>query len=442
MNNDQEVFLQTLKRSCYILINNWDHAQKGSYIQPLVESFDDPCIQRFALGDMTQRLRHWLRTFIASPDYDNLRLFASRFEGKKKSWSDRYSHYQLINQAEDLSNSAEQREAAKALTTRVRNRFRLDLALYVAKNQQATSSRPGVGSLLSTTHRENPTGLGETTVNLIKSLVMRKGLFGPSNLARIFLDQVQDLSYEAYKDSLLNYLTYASTEEEKKQKAGFAALLRLRLSDRLNDLYEDKNDQQISGYLMLRTCNQVINFLTTENSQEPSPAFMLLVSQGHSLLLAIVLLKIILISPDSRSHLDLRIAKLVQYYIRLHQEKDLEESHYFGYFLDIVNVTLAIYTEGVSYNVVKHNSIDRQRQVALSETEPSNPNSESQGKTALNHLEGYRIFAQAQPVTEPVSQDKNPTPPAEPSPPVQDQPKPNRTVLYDAVTGEEIIFED
>jgi hypothetical protein len=165
---------------------------------------------------------------------------------------------------------------------------------------------------------------------------------------------------------------------------------------------------------------------------------MLFVSQGHSLLLAIVLLKIILISPDSRSHLDLRIAKLVQYYIRLHQEKDLEESHYFGYFLDIVNVTLAIYTEGVSYNVIQQKSLDRQGQDPASGTEPSSLDFE--GNNATPHLEGYRIFAQAQQGAEPAPSDKNATPP-KPSAPATPQPNPNRTVLYDAVTGEEVIIE-
>jgi hypothetical protein len=109
VNNDQEIFLQTLKRCCYILINNWDHAQKGIHIQALVESFEDPSIYRFALGDTTQRLRYWLRAFIESQDYQNLKIFARRAEEKKKDWSDRYAHYQLITQAEDLTNSTEQR---------------------------------------------------------------------------------------------------------------------------------------------------------------------------------------------------------------------------------------------------------------------------------------------------------------------------------------------
>lgn len=165
INNDQAIFLQTLKRSCYILINNWDHAQKGSHIQALVKSFEDPSIYRFALGDKTQRLRSWLRAFIASQDYQNLQIFARSFEEKKKTWSDRYAHYQLINQAEDSTNSAEQREAAKALTKQVQNRFRLDLALYVSRRQTPTLSTASAPTL-SVPERENPTGLGETTVNL------------------------------------------------------------------------------------------------------------------------------------------------------------------------------------------------------------------------------------------------------------------------------------
>jgi hypothetical protein len=456
VNNDQAIFLQTLKRSCYILINNWDHAQKGSHIQAMVESFEDPSIYRFALGDTTQRLRYWLRAFIESQDYQNLKIFARRAEEKKKDWSDRYAHYQLITQAEDLTNSTEQREAAKALTKQVQNRFRLDLALYVSRRQTPTFSTASAStSTRSVPERENPTGLGETTVNLIKSLVMRRGFFGPDNLARIFLEQVQNLSYESYKISLLNYLTYSSTEEEKKQKKGFAQLLKHRLSDRLNQLYPDKNSEEVSSYLMLRTCNQVINFLTTENNQDPSYAFLLFVSQGHSLLLAIVLLKIILISPDSRSHLDSRIAKLVQYYIRLNQEQDPENVGYFGYFLDIINVILAIYTEGVSYNILqpkdspnpKPEKLDRLGTFGehLGEPPPTNPS-----------LETYRIFAQSHTVehqgdrpmeqntpkgsSHTVNQPSVPTPTPVPTP-VPTKVTASRTILYDAVTGEEIIFE-
>jgi len=490
INNDETVFLQTIKRCCYILINNWDHVQKGAYIRDLVESFEDPSIHRYALGDMTQRLRGWLRLFIESPDYQSLQLFARRFEEKKKSWSDRYAHYQLINQAEDPTNSSEQREAARTLTTQVRNRFRLDLALYVSHSQSSPLPSESI-PIASKTQRENPTGLGETTVNLIKSLVMHKGFFGPDNLARIFLDQIQNLSYADYKASLLNYLTYSSTEQEKKEKKGFAHLLKHRLNDRLSQLYLDKDSEEIRPYLMLRTCNQIISFLITENNQDPSHAFILFVSQGHSLLLAIVLLKIILISPDSRSHLDLRIAKLVQYYIRLHQEKDLEESHYFGYFLDIINVTLAIYTEGVRYNVIpskdfqEHDRSRGQRQSdrktvekigntlgdqMADQAEPIGDSFGDQsrgsqvgesegdgGKQKIIPLQGYRIFAQSQKSSQTPSQIPSKSEAAVSEPPVAlaTQPaatpptlkptsKPNSkpTILYDAVTGEEIIFAE
>jgi hypothetical protein len=249
----------------------------------------------------------------------------------------------------------------------------------------------------------------------------------------------------------LNYLTYSSTEEEKKQKKGFAQLLKHRLSDRLNQLYPDKNSEEVSSYLMLRTCNQVINFLTTENNQDPSYAFLLFVSQGHSLLLAIVLLKIILISPDSRSHLDSRIAKLVQYYIRLNQEQDPENVGYFGYFLDIINVILAIYTEGVSYNILqpkdspnpKPEKLDRLGTFGehLGEPPPTNPS-----------LETYRIFAQSHTVEHqgdrpmeqntPKGSSHTVNQPSVPIPtPVPTKATASRTILYDAVTGEEIIFE-
>lgn len=190
---------------------------------------------------------------------------------------------------------------------------------------------------------------------------------------------------------------------------------------------------------MLRTCNHIINFLTTENNQDPSYAFLLFVSQGHSLLLAIVLLKIILISPDSRSHLDSRIAKLVQYYIRLNQEQDAENAGYFGYFLDIINVTLAIYTEGISYNILqskdspnsKPQKLDRPETFGeyWGETTPETPSPET-----------YRIFTQGSPygAKRPKSSSHTVNQSSAPAPRKATE---SRTILYDAVTGEEIIFE-
>ena len=56
-----------------------------------------------------------------------------------------------------------------------------------------------------------------------------------------------------------------------------------------------------------------------------------------------------LISPKSRSYLDLQISYLAQYY----QGFPPEECKWFTQFLDVLNVTFAIYLEGVHYSLIR-----------------------------------------------------------------------------------------
>jgi glutaredoxin-related protein len=111
--------------------------------------------------------------------------------------------------------------------------------------------------------------------------------------------------------------------------------------------------------------------LTTENKQEPSSLFILLLSQGNPMTLVIVLLKIVLISKASRSHLEAQIAALIRYYER-YPEQDCE---WIVNFLEIFNVTFAIHAENVQYDLVNM----RQKQENLSR------------RLTLND---YRVFSQ------------------------------------------------
>ncbi len=97
---------------------------------------------------------------------------------------------------------------------------------------------------------------------------------------------------------------------------------------------------------------------------------MLLISQGHALTLVIILLKIILICNNSRRHLETRIAHLIRFY----ENYPEDECKGVINFMEIFNITFAIYAENVEYNLIK-----------MEEEESSNPQ--------LN-LDGYRVFSQ------------------------------------------------
>ena len=357
-NNKQE-FHNTLKRSCYILINNWEVAREYGAIRSLIQLFADPSIRKVSISPTIKRLRQWLQAFIESDDFKDLKLFVqNRFSHEDPHWSRRYTAYLLAPQYIDTSNPLEQREAARALSQRLRDKFKFDLAMYTAHFQRAHSHQAG---------RVNPTMLGDGALRVIRTLVAKRGMFSHRNIARIFHEQTQGLTYGSYKNSLVEYLLFSAVRTD------FVVMLEKRLRSKLNGLYIKFNHQPLDASLALLTSNRVIDYLMTEDEETPSSLFSLLLTNGRPLTLAIVLLKLLLVSPNSHPYLDARIADLIRYY----EQFPRDECQWIINFLEIYGVTLAICGSDVQYNLVH---------IQQDEARASNPETAS--------LDEYRIFSQ------------------------------------------------
>ena len=357
INNNEKDFRHTLKRSCYILVNNWDTSRNHSSIKELVELFADFKITRKAISPSLSRLRGWVANFIGSQDYYELKLFLTKYGYSDKAhWSNRYTSYLLVPQYTNLKNPIEQREVARALSKKLKDQFKFDLAMYTARSQSPTPEAKSP---------KNPTALGDEVLRFIKMIVAKRGTFSYENLANIFLKQTQALNYKKFKGSLQKYLIFSVANKD------FVEVLKQQLSEKLETLYENHHGEQVSEALLLRTCNRVIEYLTIEDHQEPSELFILLLSHGHPLTLVIVLLKIILICPNSRTHLENCIAKLIQYYVDYPEQ----ECKWVINFFEVFNITFAIHADNVQYNLIKMESKD------------SNNDSEAP-------IETYRVFSQ------------------------------------------------
>jgi len=333
--NNEEEFKNTLKRCCYILVNNWDAARNYKPIQELIQIFAEPAIAQTTSSLTLKRLHQWIREFATGKDYEELKLFASRYEESERGhWISRYTSYLLVPQYIDLRNSIEQREAARALSKQLKDRFKFDLAMYIARSQTGTSNER---------IPKNPTTLGEEVLRLIKVIVAKRGPFSYPNLANIFINQTQSSTYREFKQYLQNYLTFAVEDQE------FVETLQVKISEKMVSLYENHDDEVVNNALILRTCNRVIEYLTTENKNDPSQLFILLLSRGNPITLVIVLLKIILICKHARTHLEACVADLIKYY-QIYPEN---ECIWIVNFLEIFNVTFAIYAENVQYNLIK-----------------------------------------------------------------------------------------
>lgn len=353
--NQEQEFVHTLKRSCYILINNWETSRNYEYVQKLIQLFDSSIIDRPTISPTLKRLRSWLKRFIQSSDFQQIKLFASRHDGDE-SWTQRYVSYLLVPQYVNLENPVEQREAAKLLSQKLKEKFKFDLAMYTACSQSASARSRQL---------ENPTALGDEVLRMVKLIVARRGQVSYTSIARLFLKQTQGLSYQEFKTSLKKYLILSIGQPD------LVATLEKRLTDKLDSLYTSYHDREIDDALLLRTCNRVIEFLTTEDRQTPSSLFILLLSEGNPLTLVVILLKLVLICSYSKTHLEMRIADLITYY----SEYSTEQCQWVINFLEIFRITMTIHAENVEYNLVDMQAV-------------------SKSEIAKNS-EGYRIFSQS-----------------------------------------------
>ena len=346
LNNDEDEFRYTIKRSCYILVNNWETTRENKYIQELIELFNNPIIEKQSLSSTTNRLRTWIRNFVESKDYQELLLFAAKYE-EESHWSDRYTSHLLVAQYADVKNPAEQRDAARVKAKQLKYRFKFDLAMYIARSQSSSANK----------HCENPTRLGDEVLRLIKIIVAKRGPFGYSGIANIFVKQTQGQKYQQFKQSLHRYLIFCVKDRV------FVDTLELNLAEKLALLYEKYHEETLNDALLLRTCNRVIDYLTTENGQDPSPLFVVLMSQGNALTLVVVLVKIILICKYARTHLETRIADL----IRCYKNYPEEECQWMINFLEIFNIIFTICAENVQYNLIKmsEDCVDGQPEISL-----------------------------------------------------------------------------
>lgn len=335
-NDDEAEFRNTLKRSCYILVNNWDLGRQSDMVHALLSLFTQDSLTKATFSPSLKRLRQWIANFANSQDFEDLKLFAAQRVGPNQpgSWSSRYVTYQLIAQYVDESNSLEQREAARSMSRRLKNKFKHDLAMYTAFSQ--SSSRLNHKYM-------NPTVLGDEVLRLIKAILVRRGQFSYRNVSRIFQQQMLDAPYANYKQSLIEYLCFSISHP------AFLTAIETHLSEVMPGLYPEHDADQVEPSLNLRTCNRLIDILTTEDQVHPSKLFVKLLAQGNPLNVVVVLLKIVLISPNSQLYLEARLADLIGYYRQFMEA----ECRGIVQFLEICGVMFAIYSDNVEYNLVK-----------------------------------------------------------------------------------------
>jgi hypothetical protein len=357
LTHQEQEYRNTLKRCCYILINNWELHRRSKTTQQLIQQFYDPLLHKPTISPIIQTLREWLSNFLKSADFEELKFFVTRHENSSSShWASRYTPYLLAPQYTNLANPPEQREAAKNLARQLKQKFKVDLALYTAFSETAVAAKRDL---------PNPTGLGEEVLRIIKKIVAKRGLSNQANLAKLFLRQTETLKYKAFKRSIVEYLIFSIADFKT------ASLVKSLLSKKLETLYHKHDSKVINDALLLRTANRLVEYLTTEDRTTPSLLFLELTKQGNPLTLVMLLLKILMICPKVRTHLELCVAALIR-----HFENEPETNcQRVILFFELFNIITTIYSGNIEYNLVQMNQYPKQN--------APNPD-----------LNSYRIFTQ------------------------------------------------
>ena len=225
--------------------------------------------------------------------------------------------------------------------------------------------------------RQNPTTLGDGVLILMKRILNKQGNENFRNVAKNFCQQIRHMTFLEFKENLLGYLGISQDDLEVPE------VMRLTVVQKLNHFQGHQDAQQMTLSLLHVTCNRVLQYLLLNERRNPSVFLQLSLESSNFLNPVILLLKVVLIFPNSRLHLEGYIAELIKFY----SSYDEIECRAFINFLDVLNVTLAIFDEDTDYSLIKMKNIENDF-------------------PDIN-LENYRIFSQSKQFVDLVAQPTN-----------------------------------
>ncbi len=368
--NEKE-FCYTLKRCCYILINNWTVSNNRICIQSLIDIFDHPSIHKKPTSIKLRTLRIWLQIFIKSEDFQALKLFTLHVEDHHhgQNWCNRFASYLLAYQYIDPASPLEQRQAANLLAQKMKNKFKFDLAMYTA--------RSGLQAPLQTQQNcLNPTSLSDNVINLVTIMLTKKSILNCKELAIKFLVNIENLSYQDFKIRLLEYLDFSIADAE------ISKTVQTKLHNSLSQLEPQRHLYTVNTSLILKTSKYLISEITTSDREQPTELFNILLHHTNPINLVVLLLKILLLNQSMHPYLDLRVASIIKYYSQYGEPKCKSVIA----FIDMLNIAFAIYAGETRYNIVRMNPYElptlREEETQLA------------SHTAKLDARKYRIFSQ------------------------------------------------
>ncbi len=319
-------FKLVLNRCCHILINRWQISPRTQWAIPrLVELFDYLPPPGGIHARALRRLRSLMRDFRDTEQFLTLQRLArvigesNRRQNGNGSAAGEDSHKlvgMLIDRYPYLyehcllsqDSSYEHQQTVRQIRDRIQRQFELDLSHFVTykvRRSQLEAPKHDVPA-------NNPTLLtdSELTQALKEFVGTVRGDATHYDLASSFRTSSAQLpSYRSFKDNLYEYLV--DSIDPKFGRRQFNDRLYERLQKMLTRYDGERPDER----LILRTSNNLLNFLVVESPQRPNHyIFVDLVTNLGPTNTVILLLKITLLCKQVKPHLEKRFSILFSHY--------------------------------------------------------------------------------------------------------------------------------
>ena len=328
----EQQFKHILNRCCHILINRWRMHSKykdaiDDYLVALFQSPSSSSRDEIAPSASTRRLQKLVKMFVESPEYQSL-FHSSKLDLPTPNPTNPTPKVinrplaQLISRYPYLYNhcllsedsTSEHQETIRKLQAERQRQFEINLSRYTTYLMRRIESERNT-SLTSATQIiqsvKNPTLLSDRELLLaLKQFVGKvEGSYSYRELAQCFLTHTGNTqSYLAFKKDLYEYLITSIDPEYGKHQ------FNQRLYKYLQNTLSEFDSHKVNENLIHRTCNQLFNFLVESPQRSEHIFFIDLISNMGPIRTTGLLLKIVLLSRQTRPHLEKRFSMLFNHY--------------------------------------------------------------------------------------------------------------------------------
>ena len=359
-------FNYILNRCCCILINRWHTSpERKTAINKLIQLFDESILKVRKVYSYSRNVRELgdlVCEFTKSEQYLALKRFAevinqpAELDYKTQSSEPlrilipRYPYlYKHCLLSED--SSYEHQQMIQLIQVQKQRKYELDLSQYVAHQMRLANiarrtSIEEAKKIVSPV--SNPTFLNNRELfAALKQFVGKiEGTQTYKDLAQSFLSQTKtNQSFREFKNSLYEYISPTSID---------SSYIRNQFNDKLYKQLQNtiphSDEENFSEFLLLRTCNQILNFLVVESPQKPNHfVFIDLIANVGPTMTVGLLLKIVLICRKVKPYLEKRFAILFNHYESCSQDGVL----WLVKVLENLNIALSTNFGGVDLSFIR-----------------------------------------------------------------------------------------